>query len=142
MKKLLNCDCGERMRELAPFILRLVTGLIFAAHGYQKLTVFGVSGVTNMLTMLNFPAPAFLAVVLIAVELIGGLFLILGVFTHWTAKVLAFVALVAFLTAHLMKGFFISAGGFEFILLILAASISLMITGAGKWSVDYALKSR
>ena len=67
--------------------------------------------------------------------MLGGIFLILGAYTHWTAKILAFVALVALVTVHLKNGF-MGPGGYEFILLILAASVSLMITGAGKYSLD------
>ena len=86
--------------------------------------------------MLGFPAPEVFAVILIAAELGGGILLILGAFTHWVAKILTFVALVAFVTVHLKYGFFVSAGGYEYIILIFAASFSLMVTGAGKWSVD------
>lgn len=134
MKNLLNCSCSAKWGEYAPLILRVVTGLVFAMHGYQKLTVMGIPGVTGFLTMLHFPMPEVFAVLLIAGELVGGILLILGLWTHWAAKVTAFIALVALLTVHISKGFFLP--GYEFILMLLAASISVMITGAGKWSLD------
>ncbi len=134
MKNLLQCTCAGKWGEAAPLILRVVTGLIFAMHGWQKLMVMGVPGVTGFLTMLHFPLPGVLAVLLIAGELLGGILLILGLWTHWAAKVLAFIALVALVTVHLAQGFFLP--GYEFILLILAASVSVMITGPGKWSLD------
>lgn len=140
MKNLMNCMCTEKWGAYAPLVLRVVTGLIFAMHGWQKLTMMGVPGVTGFLTMLGFPLPGVFAVLLIAAELVGGILLILGLWTHWTAKVLAFVALVALFTVHVSKGFFIAGGGYEFILLILAASISVMITGAGKYSLDHKMK--
>jgi putative oxidoreductase len=130
--------CAEKWGAVAPLVLRVVVGAIFAMHGYQKLTMMGVPGVSGFLTMLGFPMPDVFAVLLIAAELGGGILLILGLFTHWTAKVLAFVALVALATVHLSKGFFLP--GYEFILLILAASVSVMITGAGKYSLDHKLK--
>ncbi len=137
MKNLINCTCAGKWGEAAPLILRVVTGLIFAMHGYQKLMVMGVPGVTGFLTMLNFPFPGVLAVLLIAGELIGGILLILGLWTHWTSKVLAFISVVALFAVHADKGFFLP--GYEFILLLLAASVSLMITGPGKWSVDHKI---
>lgn len=141
MKNLLKCACGERMQDVAPFALRLVLGAIFIAHGYQKW-VGGVDYTAGFLDSLGFPMPAVFAVLLIVAELGGGILLLFGAFTHWNAKILAFVSAVALLTVHAGKGFFVSQQGFEFILLILAGCISLMITGAGRWSVDWALKHR
>ena len=122
------------MADLAPFLLRVVVGAIFLAHGWQKF-VGGVPGTEAFLAGMNFPLPGLLAVLLIAAEVLGGILLILGAFTHWTAKILAFVALVALVTVHLANGF-TGPGGYEFILLILVSCISLMITGPGKYSVD------
>ncbi len=138
MKNLLNCMCAEKWGAVAPLVLRVVLGLIFAMHGWQKLTMMGIPGVSGFLTMLGFPLPDVFAVLLIAAELGGGILLILGLWTHWTAKVLALVSVVALFSVHASKGFFLP--GYEFILLILAASISVMITGAGKWSLDHKMK--
>ncbi len=139
MKKLIDCTCSGKWGDFAPFFLRVVTGLVFAMHGWQKLQM-GVPGVAGFLGGLGFPAPELFAVLLIAAELGGGILLIIGAYTHWVAKMLAFVSLVALLTVHVSKGFFVSEGGYEFILLLLAASISVMVTGAGKWSVDAKMK--
>lgn len=128
--------CSEKWQPFAPFFLRIATGAIFLGHGLMKWQVMGLAGTTGMLTGLGFPLPELFAVLLIAAEVLGGLALILGVYTHWTAKILAFVSLVALVTVHLKNGF-MGQGGYEFILLILAASVSLMITGAGKWSLDH-----
>ncbi len=138
MKNLMNCLCLDKWQAVAPLVLRVVLGVIFAMHGYQKLTMMGVPGVSGFLATLGFPLPDVFAVLLIAAELGGGILLILGLWTHWTAKILVLVSIVALATVHLSKGFFLP--GYEFILLILAASISVMITGAGKWSLDHKLK--
>lgn len=138
MKALLHCNCTEKMRDLAPLVLRVVTGLIFAMHGFQKLQN-GMPGVESMLTGFGFPAPALLAILLVAAELGGGILLILGLYTHWAAKILAFVAFVALVMVHLREGFFLPMG-YEFILLLFAASFSLMITGPGKYSLDRKVK--
>lgn len=133
---ILHCACADKWGSYAPLVLRVVTGAVFAMHGYQKLTVMGLEGTAGFLASLGFPMATVFAVILIAAELLGGIALIAGFFTHWVSKLLAIVAIVALLTVHITKGFFISGGGFEFILLILASSISLMITGAGAFSVD------
>ncbi|HYD93262.1 MAG TPA: DoxX family protein [Candidatus Paceibacterota bacterium] len=139
MKNIMMCDCSGRWGSVAPLVLRLATGAIFLVHGLMKLMTMGLPGTTGFLASLGFPAPGLFAVLLIAAEVIGGAFLVLGLFTHWSAKVLAVVALVALFTVHLKNGFLISAGGYEFIMLIFAACVSLMITGAGKWSLDQKL---
>lgn len=136
MKNLLNCSCSEKWQSVGPFLLRIVTGAIFLGHGLIKWQIMGVDGTAAMLSGIGFPIPGFFAVLLIVAEVLGGALLILGAWTHWTAKVLAVVALVALVTVHLKNGF-IGQGGYEFILLILVACISLMITGGGKWSIDH-----
>ena len=135
------CNCAARAVDLAPFVLRVSLGLIFLLHGYQKLQT-GVTGVGGFLAGLGFPAPEAFAILLIAAEIVGGILLILGLFTHWAAKLLAFVALVALLTVHVRNGFFLASNGYEYILLIFAASLSLMVTGPGKWSLDRLLWNR
>lgn len=139
MHNLLNCTCSDKFSSLAPFLLRVVVGAIFLAHGWQKLSG-GVDGTAGFLGTLGFPAPELFAVLLIAAEVLGGAFLILGLFTHWAAKVLIIVSAVALVSVHLTKGFFVANGGYEFILLILVTVISVMITGPGRWSLDSKLR--
>ena len=142
MQNLIHCTCASKWSDVAPLVLRIAVGAVFAMHGWQKLTMMGLPGVTGFLGGLGFPAPEVFAVLLIAAELGGGILLILGAFTHWAAKILSIVAVIALMTVHISNGFFIKDGGYEFIILILAASISLMITGAGKWSVDHNMRKK
>jgi putative oxidoreductase len=134
MRKILDCNCSARLGSLAPFVLRVATGAIFAMHGWQKFQG-GIPQVAGFLGSLGFPMPELFAFFLIAAELVGGIFLILGLYTHWSAKILAVVSLVALVTVHMGKGFFVSDGGYEFIMLLLAATISLAITGPGRWTL-------
>ncbi len=128
----------ENYRDIGTLVLRVILGLILTMHGWIKITAMGgIPGVTGFLTMLGFPLPSVFAVILIAVEFIGGIALILGLFTHMMAKLAMIVALVAFFTVHMSKGFLIQGGGYEFIILIFAASFSLMFSGAGKYSLDH-----
>jgi putative oxidoreductase len=104
-------------------------------HGWMKYQG-GVEGVEGMLTNIGFPMPGLFAVLLIAAEVVGGLLLIVGAFTRWAAFVTGIVALVAFLTVHASRGFFVGDGGYEFIVLILAACVAVLATGAGSYSLD------
>lgn len=132
---MLDCNCGGKWATVGPFFLRVVTGLIFFMHGWQKWEG-GLAQTGGFLDMLGFPAPMVFAVILITLELVGGAALILGLLTHWVAKALALVALVALFTVHATKGFFMATGGYEFILLILASCVTLIFLGSGRWSLD------
>ena len=134
----------------ATIILRLVVGVIFFAHGAQKMLGwfggFGFAGTMGFFTgMAHIPAPlAFLA---IAAEFFGGIGLILGFLTRIAAFGIGVNMLVAIMTVHLPFGFFMNwtgtqkGEGFEFHLLVLAIAAFLMIRGAGAFSVDRLLSA-
>ncbi len=136
MTNLLWCKCSAMWGDWAPLVLRVALGSIFAWHGYDKIFSIGIPGVTGFLASLGLPLPSLMAYLLAYGELIGGVLLILGLFTHWVTKFDMIVALVAFFTVHATKGFSIAGGGYEYIVLIFAAAFSLMVTGAGKYSLD------
>jgi putative oxidoreductase len=132
----------------ATAILRLVTGIVFFAHGAQKMLGwfggYGFSGTMGYFTgAMHIPAPlAFLA---IAAEFFGGIGLILGFLTRIAAFGITVNMLVAIATVHSAFGFFMNwsgtqkGEGFEYHLLTLAVTSFLMIRGAGAFSVDHAL---
>ena len=129
----------------ATAIIRLVLGIVFFAHGAQKLLGWfggpGFSGSMGLFTeYLHIPAPfAFLA---IAAEFFGGLGLILGFLTRISAFGIAMNMVVAIALVHSSFGFFMNwtgtqkGEGFEYHLLALAITAFLMIHGAGAFSVD------
>jgi putative oxidoreductase len=129
----------------ATAILRLVLGVVFFAHGAQKMLGwfggYGFSGTMDFFTgTMQIPAPlAFLA---IAAEFFGGLGLILGFLTRIAAFGIAMNMVVAISMVHRAFGFFMNwtgtqkGEGFEFHLLALAVTAFLMIRGAGAFSVD------
>ena len=129
-------------------ILRVVLGVVFFAHGAQKMLGwfggYGFSGTMGFMTgMLHIP-PAF-AFLAIAAEFFGGLGLILGMFTRIAAFGIAVNMLVAVLMVHAQFGFFANwtgaqkGEGFEFHLLVLAMAAFLIWKGAGAFSVDRKL---
>jgi putative oxidoreductase len=134
----------------ATLLLRLGLGVVFFAHGAQKMLGwfggFGFRGTMAFFTgMMHIPAPlAFLA---IAAEFFGGMGLILGFLTRIAAFGIGVNMLVAIMTVHRAFGFFMNwAGdqkgeGFEFHLLVLAMVAFLVVRGAGAFSIDRALSS-
>ncbi len=123
-------------------VLRVVVGIVFAVHGGQKVFFMGMNGVAGFLGSLGIPAPAVAAVVLMAVEFLGGIALILGVVTRWAALLLAIDMLVAILLVHLKRGFFAHTGGYEFALTLLAACVALALAGPGAAAVDDLIAKR
>lgn len=115
-------------------VLRVVMGIVFLAHGYQKLFTFGFHGVAGMLGHMGIPLPAIFAVMVTLVEFLGGILLILGVATRIAAALIAIDMLVAILAVHLKKGFF-NSGGIEFSLTLFAAAVCLVIEGGGALSL-------
>ena len=120
-------------------VLRVTVGIVFLVHGGQKLFVFGFGGVAAFLGQVGIPAPGLAAVILTAVESLGGLALLLGLFTRWAAIPLAIVMLVAILAVHLKAGFFLP-DGYEFALTLLGANVALALLGSGEASVDGVLE--
>jgi putative oxidoreductase len=122
-------------------LLRIIVGVVFVAHGAQKLFGFGLAGLAGFLGQQGIPLPTLSAAALIAAEFGGGLALVLGLFTRWAALPLAFAMLVATLTVHLEGGFFLPQG-FEYTLTLLAATIALALTGSGRLALDAVLARR
>lgn len=122
-------------------VLRVVVGIVFLMHGGQKLFVLGISNVAGFLGQAGFPLPMLSAVALTAAEFLGGLALLLGLFTRLAAIPLAFTMLVAMLAVHLKGGFFLPSG-FEYTLVLLAANVALVFLGSGNAAVDNLLEKR
>jgi putative oxidoreductase len=116
-------------------VLRIVVGIVFILHGYQKLFVYHPSGVASSFSKMGLPAPTVSAWAASLGEFGGGLLLALGLFTRVGAILIAAVMAVAFATVHGSKGFFLP-GGYEYVLVLFAAAIALLFTGGGCFSVD------
>ena len=126
-------------------LLRVVLGIIFLYHGYAKLFVPGVFGGTvGFFAAINIPLPAYAALGVSVAEFLGGIFLLLGMVTKWTAAILIIEMLVAFFKVHFKQGFFIApqSYGYEFVLLILAALIVVLVNGAGKLALGRMFRNK
>jgi len=127
----------------APLDLRLPVGINFAEPGAQKLFGwfggYGLTGTAQWMESIGL-APGVLMVLLAGgAEFFGGLALILGLLVRPAALALSVAMLVAIFTVHISHGLFMSNNGYEFALALLAASVSLLISGGGSASVDAAI---
>jgi putative oxidoreductase len=126
-------------------VLRLVLGLVFLAHGSQKMLGwfggYGFKGTMGFFTQ-TMHIPALFAFLAIAAEFFGGLGLILGLLTRIAAFGITVNMLVAIFMVHMANGFFMNwtgqqkGEGFEYHLLALGITLTLMVRGAGAFSLD------
>ena len=116
--------------DAAILLVRIAVGIVFLVHGWQKLSA--IDPVIQFFGMIGL-AP-FWAYVVATVEVVGGLAVLLGVFTRYGAALLAAVSLVALFKVHLANGFFIGNGGYEFVLVLFLASTALFLSGSGGYS--------
>jgi len=116
-------------------ILRVVVGIVYVMHGWQKLFIYGFHAVGGSMHQLGIPLPMVSGVVVTLVEFFGGLALVLGLLTPWAAALNACDMLVAVLVVHLRNGFF-APRGFEYPLAMLAACIAVALAGPGAAALD------
>lgn len=131
-------------------LIRLMCGIVFIYHGSQKmLGVWGGPGFTNMMHGFESqgipPVFAFLA---IAAEFFGGIGLVVGFLSRIAAFGISVNMVVAIFTTHLVNGFSMNwsgrqkGEGFEFHLLVLAITVSIMLAGGGALSLDRFIYKR
>ncbi|WP_372762909.1 DoxX family protein [Pseudoalteromonas sp.] len=133
-------------QSLATVPLRVIAGIIFAAHGAQKLFAwfggYGLEGTGQWMESIGL-APGFLMALMAgSAEFFGGLLLIVGLLTRPSSVVLAITMVVAIFTTHIDNGLFMSNNGYEFGLSLLAITLALAIQGGGKFSLDNVINRR
>lgn len=130
------------LQRLAPFaatVLRVAVGVVFIAHGWQKLDN-GVSGFAGFLTSLNIPAPELMAWVVTILEIGGGVLLVLGLGTRLAGLALAALMVGTIITVKAEAGLIGEQGvGAELDVLLLAGGLTLALLGPGAASLDRAI---
>ena len=131
------------MVDVGLLVLRVVLGVIFAAHGAQKLFgAFGgpgIEGTAGFHGQLGIKPPYLMAVLAGLAEFAGGILIAVGFLTPLAAVALILTMAVAVFTVHLKNGFFNMNGGYEFNLALAGMALTLLITGAGAFSLDAVL---
>ena len=141
INKVINTRAG-----LDTLSLRLGAGIIFAAHGSQKLFGwfggYGLEGTAGWMDSIGLSPGILMAWLAGGAEFIGGLMLIVGLFVRPAALALAATMVVAIVLVHLEHGLFSSNNGYEFGLTLLVISVALLFRGAGSVSIDSALHTK
>jgi len=142
MKKLMGTN-----NDVSLTLLRLVLGVVFFAHGAQKLLGwfggYGFQGTMGFFEHMGMPAPV--AFLIICTEFFGGLGLIVGLLTRIAALGIGVEMIGAIFMVHLPNGFFMNwygnqkGEGFEYHLLVIGMAAALLLRGAGAFSADRAL---
>lgn len=127
-------------------VLRVLVGIIFAAHGSQKLFGWfgggGLAGTAQWMESIGLAPGTLMALLSGGTEFFGGLALIIGLLARPAALGLSFTLLVAIFTVHISNGLFMANNGYEFALALLGGTLAVLIEGAGKASLDGAIARR
>lgn len=133
-----------QLLDLGLLVARLGFGLIFAAHGSQKLFGwfggYGLAGTAGWLESIGFrPGRRYASAAALA-EFLGGLFLALGLLGPVGPALMISVMVVAMITVHRANPFFVATNGIEHPLMFAVAALALALAGPGRYSLDYALR--
>lgn len=122
--------------DLGIFFVRLATGIVFANAGWAKVSNMGM--VVGFFSAMGIPA--WLAYVVGYAELVGGIAYILGLGVRYVGAVLSVIMAVAIFKVHLANGYSLQNNGYEYVLVLLLASLALVCLGGGKYSVQQLFK--
>lgn len=129
--------------NLGLLIIRLVVGLTFAGHGSQKLFGwfggYGPKGTGGWLESIGIKPGVQMAILAGLGELIGGLLFATGLFTPIGALLIVVTMFVAIVKVHGQNGYWVTANGYEYNLMLIAVAIGVALVGAGSYSLDALL---
>ncbi|GAA3026928.1 DoxX family protein [Gordonia defluvii] len=130
-------------RTATQLLLRITLGVVFVAHGWEKLHIKGVDKTAMMFDKhLHIPFPAAAAHFATWAELLGGLALIVGVLLPYVGVLLAATMIGAGYYGHHDKGFWIQQNGWEFNLVLAVAVLAVGFAAPGAAAVDHYVGAR
>ena len=141
-------DMGQRdmtllysLRFWSLTLLRAFLGFLFTYHGALRLFVpTNLAGSIVYFTQVGIPFAKYLVYLFGAVEIVGGLLLLLGLFTRLAAFVVMLELVYVFFRVHLRNGFFVNTNGYEFVLILIFALIFVLVNGPGHLSLGKLFK--
>ena len=122
-------------------IVRILVGIVFIAHGAQKLFSFGLPGVIGAFGQMGIPLPGIVGPGVAILEFVGGILILVGLFTRIVATLLAIDMLGAIFFVHLKNGFFLP-NGFEFAFTMLLVNLALVVGGPGAYAIESRFMGR
>lgn len=123
------------MASYGAMLLRLILGIVYIMHAYLALVINGPSGMIAYQAKAGIPFPEIAAWYLILVHGLGGIFLVLGIYTRWAALANVPVMLGALVFVHLKNGFWAQQSGYEYVLVLLVATVAAAMIGGGALSL-------
>lgn len=127
------------VRDTALLLLRAVLGLVFVAHGVDKMLFAGIDETTGQFSAMGIPQPHVSAYIAALGEMIGGSLLVVGLLTTFVAGALALFMACALYFVHLGHGLFAADGGFEYPAVLIASLVMIVVFGSGRVSLDGVL---
>jgi len=121
--------------DVSLLVVRAIVGVIFAAHGAQKL--FGAFGGPGLAEIVKMMGP--IAYPVAIGEFFGGLGLVAGFLSRFSAASLIVVMIGAIATVHGKNGFFLSANGFEYNLALIGLLAPVLVVGPGRFAIGRSL---
>jgi len=126
----------QKMLPVAETFVRILIGIMFLMHVSGKFKAGADAIATNTFAKNGLEPALTWAYVTMGLELVGGICLIVGLFTRFFAAALAIEMLIALLAVHFAKGYAAGGGGYEYVLLIGAVCFLFAIRGGGPYSID------
>jgi putative oxidoreductase len=127
---------------IARAVLRVALGVVFFAHGWQKIFEYTIPGTQASFAQMGVPAAELIAPAIGFLELLGGAAIILGVLVRPVASLLALNMLGALFLVHAPAGIFVDNGGYELVLVLAAGAAVLALVGGGRFSIDAVVFGR
>lgn len=129
-------DFYTSWRDIAGTIVRVVVGIMFLMHVSGKFKIGAAAVAANVMAKNGLEPALGFAYAAIILETVGGVCLIIGLFTRFFAAALAIEMAIALLFVHLPKGYAAGGGGYEYVLLIGVVLFAIAMRGGGSYSVD------